>query len=157
MRFAACSLLCENQITTHVLISSHLMLFSLLIYIFQRELARISAEQRRKVAMDDDTASRLAAAEASMEKQLTRVNKEKVEVERAVADLMRAKDQLDAESKGNIGKPAALAGVLLFSVRAFLDFIAMSGGGIEAESHLTAALIQGAVALACGAYLLFTK
>jgi hypothetical protein len=107
--------------------------------------------------MDNDTANRLAAAEASMEKQLTRVSKEKVEVERAVADLMRAKEELDAQSRGNnIGKPAALAGVLLFSVRSILDFIAMSGGGIDAEAHMTAAMIQGAIALACAAYLRFS-
>ena len=77
------------------------------------------------------------------------------EVEKAVADLQRAKDELDGS--GSIAQPAALAGVLLFSVRAVLDLVAMTGGGIEAEGHMTAALIQGAIALICGAYLLFSK
>ncbi|CAB9501605.1 expressed unknown protein [Seminavis robusta] len=123
----------------------------------QQELARISAEQRSKVAMDnsqdEETAKRLAAAEASMQKQLGRVNQERAEVEQAVADLQKVKEELDAEASGNVIKPAALAGVLLFSVRSLLDFVAM--GGIDSEAHLTAALIQGAIALACGAYLVF--
>ena len=108
---------------------------------------------------DQDTKERLAQAEASMEKQLSRVNQERAEVERAVADLQRVKAEIDADPilqlSSNIFKPAALAGVLLFSVRSALDFVAMTGGGIDAEAHLTAALIQGALALVCGAYLIF--
>ena len=106
--------------------------------------------------MDDDTKERLAMAEKSMQKQLSRVDKERAEVEKAVADLKKAKDDLDAELSGNMFKPAALAGVLLFSVRSVLDFLAMSGGGMDSEAHLTAALIQGAIALVCAAYLLFS-
>ena len=124
----------------------------------QRALAKASAEQRSKVAMDsmdDDTRERLEQAQASMKKQLSRVDKEKAEVEKAVADLKKAQEELDAAASGNILKPAALAGVLLFSARSLLDFVAMSGGGIDAESHMTAALIQGAIALICGAYFLF--
>ena len=105
--------------------------------------------------MDDDTRERLEQAQASMKKQLSRVDKEKAEVEKAVADLKKAQEELDAAASGNILKPAALAGVLLFSARSLLDFVAMSGGGIDAESHMTAALIQGAIALICGAYFLF--
>lgn len=127
----------------------------------QQALAKISAEQRSKVAadqmQDDDTKERLSAAEASMERQLTRVEQERAEVEKAVADLERVKAELDAESSGSMFKPAALAGVLLFSVRAALDVVAFAGGGIDAESHLTAALIQGTIALICAAVLFFLK
>ena len=109
--------------------------------------------------MDDDTKERLAMAEKSMQKQLSRVDKERAEVEKAVADLKKAQEDLDADPlmklSGNMFKPAALAGVLLFSVRSVLDFLAMSGGGIDSEAHLTAALIQGAIALVCAAYLIF--
>jgi multidrug resistance efflux pump len=106
---------------------------------------------------DDETRERLAAAEASMERQLSRVEKETAEVEKAMADLKRVKAELDAEASGNVFKPAALAGVLLFSMRAVLDFVAMTGGGIDAEAHLTAALVQGAIALICAAVLFFLK
>lgn len=127
----------------------------------QQALAKASAEQRSKVAMDnmanDDTAERLAAAEASVEKQLSRVEKETVEVEKAMANLKRVQEQLDKEASGSMFKPAALAGVLLFSLRAVLDFVAMTGGGIDAEAHLTAALIQGAIALICAGILFFLK
>lgn len=127
----------------------------------QQALAKISAEQRIKVAADQmedqETKERLSAAEASMERQLTRVEQERLEVEKAVVDLERVKAELDAESSGSMFKPAALAGVLLFSVRAALDVVAFAGGGIDAESHLTAALIQGTIALICGAILFFLK
>ena len=106
----------------------------------------------------NDEAQRLAAAEASMAKQLERVNKETKEVERAVEDLKRTQAEMDADpllrltSGKNPLKPAALAGTLLFSVRSVLDLIAM--GGADSEAHLTAALIQGGIALVCAIYLL---
>jgi hypothetical protein len=107
-----------------------------------------------------DEAERLASAEASMVKQLKRVNQETQEVERAVEDLKQAQADMDADPLlrltlgNNALKPAALAGVLLFSVRSVLDLIAM--GGIDSEAHLTAALIQGGVALVCGIYLVLS-
>lgn len=104
-------------------------------------------------AVDDDTKERLAQAEASMQKQLSKVDKERTEVEKAVADLQRVQSELEGSS--NILKPASLAGVLLFSVRAVLDFVAMTGGGIDSEAHMTAAFIQGAIALVCAGYFLF--
>jgi len=45
---------------------------------------------------DEDTKERLAQAEASIQKQLSRVDKERAEVERAVVDLSRASAALDA-------------------------------------------------------------
>lgn len=143
---------CCEELTNHTYYS---------LCFWQRALAKASAEQRSKVAMDnaadEETQERLAQAEASMEKQLTRVDKERVEVEKAVADLQKAKEDLDVEMQksGNILKPASLAGVLLFSVRAALDAVAMMGGGIDSEAHMTAALIQGGIALVCAAYFLF--
>ena len=104
-------------------------------------------------SVDDDTKERLAQAEASMQRQLSRVDQERAEVEKAVADLKRAQDEI--EDAGNVLKPASLAGLLLFTARAALDFVAMSAGGIDSEAHMTAALIQGAIALICGGYFLF--
>lgn len=149
---------------THFLLSFATTL--LLLFVLQQALAKKSAEQRSQIAMDnaakndDDTAERLAQAEASMERQLSRVDKERAEVEKAVADLKRVQEEMDADPlmklSSSIFKPAALAGVLLFSVRSVLEFLAMSGGGIDSEAHLTAALIQGGIALVCAAYLIFS-
>lgn len=131
----------------------------------QNALAKESAERRTKVAMDNaaesdgETKQRLASAEKSMEKQLSRVDKERAEVEKAVADLKKVQQDLEADPlmkmTSSVLKPAALAGVLLFSVRSVLDFVAMTGGGIDSEAHMTAALIQAGVALVCGIFLLF--
>ena len=142
------------------------MLLLLLLYGNTKQLAKTSAEQRQLVAMDDsETATRLAAAQASMEQQLVRVNKEKANLELAVADLQRAKVQLDQEAAqaNNLGKPAALAAVLLFSVRSIMDLVAAmssssgSSGLEDGQAHMTAAIIQGALALAGAAYLLVSK
>ena len=108
---------------------------------------------------DGETKERLAQAEASMEKQLSRVDKERAEVEKAVADLKKVQADLDADPLMKLSssalKPAALAGVLLFSVRSALDFVATTGGGMDAEAHMTAALIQAGVALVCAVFLIF--
>ena len=108
---------------------------------------------------DSDTKERLASAEKSMEKQLSRVDKERAEVEKAVAELKKVQSDLEADPLSKLSssalKPAALAGVLLFSVRSVLDAIAMSGGGIDADAHMTAALIQAGIALVCGIFLIF--
>jgi len=102
--------------------------------------------------MEDD-AKRLAVAEKSMEAMLGKVNRETVEVERAVEDLKTAqaemeKDPLFKLRSGGIVKQGALVGFLLFSVRSIIDSVA----AISDESHLPAALLQGAIAMACAAY-----
>lgn len=128
-------------------------------------MAKESAERRVQVALDNasgadnDTKERLASAEASLEKQLSRVDKERAEVEKAMAELQKVQADLDADPisklSSNALKPAALAGVLLFSGRSVLDFLAVSGGGIDAESHMTAALVQAGIAVVCGIFLVF--
>jgi hypothetical protein len=107
----------------------------------------------------DVNAQRLARAESSMVTMLKRVNQETAAVEKAVQDLQQA--QMDMSNKnaqspisklrqGGIPKQAALAGLLLFSFRSIADSIAAMGG----SGDITAALIQGAIALACGVYLI---
>ncbi|CAB9499667.1 expressed unknown protein [Seminavis robusta] len=49
--------------------------------------------------------------------QLGGVNQKRAEVEWAVSDLQRDKEDRDAEASGKMFKPAALAGALFFSVR----------------------------------------
>jgi hypothetical protein len=113
-------------------------------------------------------AQRLARAESSMVAMLERVNKETAAVEKAVQDLQQAQMDMSSANKngaqspisklrqGGIPKQAALAGLLLFSFRSIADSLAAmgdagSGGG---GGDMTAALIQGAIALACGVYLI---
>jgi len=146
----------------HTAKKNHYTLY-IICFVFQRELAKESAERRNKVAQDNassydrETKQRLAQAEASMEKQLGRVDKERMAVEKAMTDLQRVQNELEAESKSNALKPAALAGVLLFSVRSGLEVVAMTsaGGAMEVEGHMTAALIQAALALVSAAAFIF--
>ena len=86
-----------------------------------------------------------------MEAMLKRVNKETAEVEKAVEDLKKARDEMDSDfasklRNGGIPKQAAFAGLLLFSFRSILDSLtALTGDG----STMTVALIQAAVAVVC--------
>lgn len=113
--------------------------------------------------MDDYEASqeaRLSAAESAVQKGLERVRAEQAAVQRAVDDLSAARRQIDVESGGDLAsklrqgglpKQMALAGVLLFSVRSIIDTVA----SVTDPSMLSIALIQGAIALACAAFLFF--
>ena len=99
--------------------------------------------------MEED-AKRLAQAEASMEAMLSRVNKETAEVEKAVEDLKQAQAQVENNfaaqlRQGGLLKQGSLVGLLLFSVRSIVDSVA----SLSDESHLAAALIQGAIAVVC--------
>ena len=109
----------------------------------------------------DVNAQRLARAESSMVAMLERVNQETAAVEKAVQDLQQA--QMDTTNnagpaaklrQGGLPKQAALVGLLLFSFRSIADSIAVMGDSAGSGGDMTAALIQGAIALACGVYLI---
>jgi hypothetical protein len=92
--------------------------------------------------------ARLKVAEASMRKQLDRVNKETAAVEQAVEDLRQARAELDKDfivklKKGGLVKQGALAGFLLFAVRSLLDSVQ----SLADPSYLAPALVQGAIAI----------
>ena len=121
----------------------------------QQDLARESATKNAQKGIDrmEDDARRLAVAEKSMEAMLNKVNKETAEVEQAVEDLKKAQSEMEKDPlfklrSGGIVKQGALAGFLLFSIRSIIDSVA----SISDESHLTAALLQGVIAMACAAY-----
>lgn len=102
--------------------------------------------------MNND-AARLRQAEGAIETMLTRVKKETADVEQAVEDLKIAQKEIDKDfilrlKRGGIPKQGALVGFLLFSTRSIIDSIA----SISDESHISAALIQGGVAVACAAF-----
>lgn len=87
---------------------------------------------------------------------LKRVESETAVVERAVADLQKVNADLDKDfvvrlKRGGLVKQAALAGLILFAVRSIVDSVAAVGGDGDASAHLTAALVQAAVAVACAA------
>ena len=121
----------------------------------QQDLAKASAAQNAQDAVDgmEDDARRLAQAEASMEGMLRRVDRERADVERAVEDLKAAQAEVDKDflfklKSGGIVKQFSFVGFLLFSLRSIVDTAAGLGGD---PSHMPAALVQGAIALACAA------
>lgn len=102
----------------------------------------------------NDTVGRFANAERGMELMLDCVREEKVQVERAMADLQSANDKLDQSlvsrlQKGGLPKQASFVGFLLFAVRSLSDSVTLLVSGDE--SYLAAALIQGIVAFVCAA------
>jgi hypothetical protein len=85
---------------------------------------------------------------------LQRVKNEQKVVEEAVADLEQAQKDIDSDlasklRQGGLPKQMALVGLVLFSVRAVADSV----GATTQPELLTGALLQGAIALACAAFL----
>ena len=128
-------------------------------FYFQRAYAASKAADTAQKAADDYEASqevRLAAAEQAVKMGLQRVRQEQAAVQQAVNDLAAAQKEMgnggDALSKlrqGGLPKQMALVGLVLFSVRSIIDTIA----SMTDPSLMSAALIQGAIALACAVYL----
>jgi hypothetical protein len=101
-------------------------------------------------------------AEGNMKKMLAKVNEETKNVELAIGDLKKVQEEMgggvDAQlldlKSGGILKQATLVGAFLFSLRSIVDGIAFLGGD---PTHLLPAIVQGGVALACLAVLIFLK
>lgn len=135
--------------------SSHI-LCSLSLLLPQMSLARESAERISKVSQDkmEEEEQRLVAAQANMQKMLSRVNKETQNVEKAIEDLRKAQiesegsldGQLSDLKSGGLIKQATLAGTLLFTFRAGIETVAFLTGDM---SHAMPALLQGALAIMC--------
>lgn len=135
--------------------SSHI-LCSLSLLLPQMSLARESAERISKVSQDkmEEEEQRLVAAQANMQKMLSRVNKETQNVEKAIEDLRKAQiesegsldGQLSDLKSGGLIKQATLAGTLLFTFRAGIEIVAFLTGDM---SHAMPALLQGALAITC--------
>ena len=87
---------------------------------------------------------------------MKRVDVETSNLEKAVVDLNAANSQIENDfiwklKRGGIPKQAALAGLLLFSVRSILESVTAvsSVAAIDSEAHLYAALVQGVIAMVC--------
>jgi hypothetical protein len=96
----------------------------------------------------------LQNAERNIQTILQRVNVETSNLEQAVEDLNAANRQIENDfvwklKRGGIPKQAALAGLLLFSVRSIGESITAVSSVVDSEAHLYAALIQGVVAMVC--------
>jgi hypothetical protein len=127
----------------------------------QKAFAQKSSEKsaERAISATQVEKARMAQAEDSMVKMISRVNKESAEVERAVEELKEAQKDMSSDpvmklASGSILKQASLAGLILFTLRSGIDTVAMLGGD---ASHAFPALLQGAIALACAAYFAFAK
>lgn len=110
------------------------------------------------MAGSSDNDIRLQNAEQSMERILKRVDVEASAVEQAVSDLQAANTELEQDflwklKRGGLPKQAALIGFLLLSVRSILESVqaVTSSPMADSEAHLSAALIQGVIALICAA------
>ena len=95
-------------------------------------------------------------AERSIETILQRVDVEALNLEKAVEDLKAANQQIENDfiwklKRGGLPKQAALAGLLLLSVRSIVESITAvsSVTAVDSEAHLYAALIQGVAAMLC--------
>jgi hypothetical protein len=125
----------------------------------QQEYAKESAIKsaaKSQLAIQNDL-QRMEQAENSMEKMIQKVNFETTQVEKAVQDLKKAQESYDSDPimkmlNGGIIKQSALAGAILFTLRSGTDTFLMLGGD---SSHALPALIQGALAIVCAAYLFF--
>jgi hypothetical protein len=123
-------------------------------------LAQASAERTAKrveAAMAVDQA-RMEAARISMSRIIGNVKNEEIEVQQAVAELQKAQSELNNDplmklfnmKQGGVVKQGAFVGAMLFGFRSAIETVAMLG--LDGESHTTAALIQGALALSCALY-----
>jgi len=84
---------------------------------------------------------------------MKRVSNERAGVVKAVEDLKAAQAEMDRDflvklKSGGIVKQSAFVGFVLFAIRSIIDTVAALG---DPTSHMTAALVQGAIALACAA------
>ncbi len=105
---------------------------------------------------ESENVKRLQNAEQSIQTILQRVNVETSNLEQAVDDLNAANRQIENDfiwklKRGGWPKQAALAGLLLLSVRSIGESITAvsSVSAMDSEAHLYAALIQGVVAMIC--------
>lgn len=105
---------------------------------------------------DSENVKRLQNAERSIQNILQRVDVETSNLEKAVEDLNAANSQIENDfiwklKRGGLPKQAALAGLLLLSVRSILESVTAvsSVAASDSEAHLYAALIQGVVAMIC--------
>jgi len=125
----------------------------------QAALTKASSERRTKALEDEE--QRLREAEGSVSKLVEKVKRETLEVEKATRELEELSSELGQDplmkaadlKQGGIVKQSALVGAVLFSLRSVGDIAMM--GGADGASHGAAALVQGVIALACAAYLVF--
>ena len=109
---------------------------------------------------------RLSEAEESVTRLIQKVARETDEVQKAMEELDRAKNEASGGGsfedtaidlkKGGIVKQAALVGGLLFGSRAFTETILVLGSPYGDE-HFVPAIVQAVIALACAAYFFLVK
>jgi len=125
----------------------------------QDAFSKKSAESRSKAIELEK--QRLAEAEKGAARLVEKVEKERAEMAKAVAELEAVQEELSGDpimklvnlKKAGIGKQGALVGAFLFSVRSAFDLAMLSGP--NGDSHIIPATIQALIALACAAFYLF--
>ena len=126
----------------------------------QNALSKSSAAGRDQSI--DFEAKRLKDAEGSVSRLVDKVKRETLEVEKAVNDLKAAQEDMGGDplskavdlKKAGVVKQSAVVGAILFSFRTAGELLFVAQG-VDVEGHGASAAIQGLIALACGAYLLF--
>jgi len=126
----------------------------------QAAISKASADKRTKGLEEEEI--RLRQAGNSVTRLVDKVKMETVGVEKAVAELKEAQESL-LESplmkaadlkKAGLVRQSALVGAVLFSFRSVVELLLVSQGA-DVDAHGFAAAVQGLIALACGAYLMF--
>lgn len=126
----------------------------------QNALSQASAAGRDQSI--DYEEKRLKDAEGSVSRLVDKVKRETLEVEKAVNDLKAVQEDMGGDplskavdlKKAGVVKQSAVVGAMLFSFRTAGELLFVAQG-VDVEGHGASAAIQGLIALACGAYLLF--
>ena len=127
----------------------------------QAALTQASADKRDEAILGEE--ARLKAAEGSVSRLVNKVKEQTMEVEKAVEELKSAQENMMSDDplfqaadlkKAGLVRQSAVVGAILFSFRTAGELFFVTQG-TDVEGHGASAAIQGLIALACGAYLVF--
>ena len=131
----------------------------------KQKIQVLEEARQQEISLDDPQMKRLAEAQESAAQLIKKVAEEKESVQKAMDDLERVKREASMNSlednflslkKGGIAKQAAFVAMALLGSRAVTETILVVGSS-NGGDHIMPAILQGTVALACGAYFYLVK
>lgn len=131
----------------------------------KQKIQVLEEARHQGISLDDPQMKRLAEAQESAAQLIKKVAEEKESVQQAMDDLERVKREASMNSfennflslkKGGIAKQAAFVVMALLGSRAVTETILVVGSP-NGGDHTMPAILQGIVALACGAYFYLVK
>ena len=138
------------------------------ILLFSQEEVIQGASTQGLVYLESEK-QRISEAEESVTRLIQKVAQETEQVQMAMEELERAKNQVTVQGgrggieetaldlkKGGLLKQASLVGGLLFGSRAITELILVVGSPYG-EEHFIPTIVQAVIALACAAYFFLVK